>query len=56
MTLDKNAIRRMLEEYFSDFGPDHRFELDLNSRCFDVVAQEAKRRIPHPKQVKFDGD
>lgn len=50
MTLDKRAARAMLEEYFTDYGPDRRFILDLGPRNFYLKAQVAKERIPHPHQ------
>lgn len=50
MTLDKRACRAMLEEYFTDYGPDQRFELDMEGRGLGFLAQSAKERIPHPHQ------
>lgn len=50
MTLDKNAIRAMLEEWFEDYNPNHRFELDIGKNTLSVTAQQAKVRIPHKTQ------
>lgn len=55
MTLNKNAVRKMLEEFFSDYGPDQRFILNMDHFSIKVSAQPAKERIPHPKQA-FLGD
>lgn len=50
MTLDKQACRAMLEEYFTDYGPDQRFIMDLGPRDFFIKAQSGKERIPHEHQ------
>lgn len=55
MTLDKNGIRCMIEEFFTDYGPHHRFELDLSNNVLTVTAQKAKVRIPHGKQKRLGG-
>lgn len=53
MTLDKRGLRLLFDEWLSDFGVDARFEVDIDQPehdTFDVAAQPAKKRIPHPEQ------
>lgn len=56
MTLDKNACRGMLEEFFEDYGPYQRFILDIGETGILIRAQKAKSRIPHEDQITLDGE
>jgi len=59
MTLDKKGIRQMVDEWLSDYGVNHRFEISIDDNCkncFLIEAQRAKKRVPHPTQDRFKYD
>lgn len=53
MTLNKRGLRLLFDEWLSDFSINARFEVDIDQPehdTFNVAAQPAKKRIPHPEQ------
>ena len=54
MTLNKSGARAYLDIYFQKYGDQCRFELEDDGK-FVLTPQAAKDRIPHEKQMRFNG-
>ena len=53
MTTSKSGIRRMVDEWLSDYGVDDRFEYDIQGSCLIIDHVDGKTRIPHPDTKPF---